>query len=91
MNRTDTAANKEFTFTYTGSDDGILSGFDATFPFNADTTATTQYYEKYGTYPDLTLPVTVTLPINNHLPKIFQLKLILMKIKLSMRRFSMVL
>ncbi len=62
MNRTDTAANKEFTFTYTGSDDGILSGFDATFPFNADTTATTQYYEKYGTYPDLTLPVTVTLP-----------------------------
>lgn len=54
--------NKEFTFTYTGNDDGILSGFDATFPFNADTTATTQYYEKYGTYPDLTLPVTVTLP-----------------------------
>ena len=62
MNKNDTATNKEFTFTYTGNDDGILSGFDATFSFNADNTATKKYYETYGTYPAFNLSVTVTLP-----------------------------
>ncbi|WP_300121831.1 mucin-binding protein, partial [Lactobacillus sp.] len=59
-----TNANKTFTFTYTGNDDGILSGFDSTFTFTADNEATKQYYTDHGTYPDFNLPVTVTLPNN---------------------------
>ena len=56
-----TNTNKIFTFTYTGSDDGILSNFNPTFYFTADNDATKQYKDIHGTYPDFNLPVTVTL------------------------------
>ena len=56
-----TNTNKIFTFTYTGSYDGILSNFNPTFYFTADNDATKQYKDIHGTYPDFNLPVTVTL------------------------------
>lgn len=56
-----TNTNKIFTFTYTGSDDGILSNFNPTFYFTADNDVTKQYKDIHGTYPDFNLPVTVTL------------------------------
>ena len=59
-----TNTDKTFTFTYTGNDDGVLSGFDSAFTFTADNKATKQYYTDHDTYPAFNLPVTVTLPNN---------------------------
>lgn len=59
-----TNTDKTFTFTYTGNDDGVLSGFNPSFTFTADNEATNQYYTDHGTYPAFNLPVTVTLPNN---------------------------
>lgn len=56
------SGTKNFTFTYTGSDNGVLSGFDATFPFVAVNSASQVYHEQNGAYPDFNLPITVTLP-----------------------------
>lgn len=56
------SGTKDFTFTYTGSDNGVLSGFDATFPFVAVNSAVQAYHEQNGAYPDFNLPITVTLP-----------------------------
>lgn len=39
-----TNTDKTFTFTYTGNDDGVLSGFNPRFTFTADNKATKQYY-----------------------------------------------
>ena len=70
-----TNTQKIFTFTYTGSDDGILSGFDSTFPFTADNEATKQYKETHGTYPDFNLPVTVTLSNNQEFTQNLPIKI----------------
>lgn len=59
-----TNTDKTFTFTYTGNDDGVLSGFNPRFTFTADNKATKQYYTDHDTYPAFNLPVTVTLPNN---------------------------
>lgn len=60
INKSTTSTNKNFIFTYTGNDNGVLSGFDSTFPFIAKKDIPENYYDK-----TINLPVTVTLPNKN--------------------------
>lgn len=60
IDKSTTSTNKNFIFTYTGNDNGVLSGFDSTFPFIAKKDIPENYYDK-----TINLPVTVTLPNKN--------------------------